>query len=181
MEQTELDAAKSRAFDAIARMVGMTHYPANEILHGVRAEIDMTVQKYGQPDTAPPPPTEAQENGEQPHSDLYEAFRERVRLLAEMRDEHPQGSEIYGVYQHGVETVNACWTMVEPFDAELATLRTRLEAAEEALRAMLKLLTDAEDAGFDLYRISILVTRLRALLPPSPGAAEECGEEGGGS
>ena len=156
-----------------------------------------------QPDTAqPPPPTEAQEPRLRDEliamrnllasyqSDKYnqgaisyldyaiekaETY-ERKRLAAEARVKDLEttvaGQKLY---------IASCHIGIDNTLNELATLRTRLERAEEALRAMLKLLTDAEDAGFDLYRISILVTRLRALLPPSPGAVEAGGEEGGGA
>jgi len=196
MEQTELDAAKSRAFDAIARMVGMTHYPANEILHGVRAEIDMTVQKYGQPDTAPPPPTEAQEpqglcyvlseaarkcevypvmSRTYQHSSNLAVPWEQKRLAAETRVKDLEttvaGQNLY---------IASCHIGTDNNLNELATLRTRLERAEEALRQILEAYLNRNLSNSETFeRMSNIAAAY--FLPPSSDAVEAGGEEGGGA
>jgi len=254
MEQPELDAAKSRAFDAIARMVGMTHYPANEILHGVRAEIDMTVQGYGQTDTAAPPPTEVQEpqglcyvlseaarkcevypvmSRTYQHSSNLAVPWERKRLAAETRVKELEAD--LATLRTGIKSVikncdrvvfaeeaykKACADTkkcLQPLldrtkstastENEAASLRTRLERAEEAhedlckqLRSMAahyKGLPDRIASNNPLAKAAIIdfckdivesigllpfeLSTAATLLPPSPGAVEAGGEEGGAS
>ena len=64
-------------------------------------------------------------------------------------------------------------------EQELATLRTRLERAEEALRQILEAYLNRNLSNSETFeRMSNIAAAY--FLPPSPGAVEAGGEEGGG-
>jgi len=100
---------------------------------------------------------------------------ERKRLAAEARVKDLEttvaGQKLY---------IESCHIGIDNTLNELASLRTRLEMAEEALRQILEAYLNRNLSNSETFERMSNIARAY-FLPPSPGAVEAGGEEGGGA